>query len=67
MKPTRSFGTLKMKLETDIAEKVQPLLQNFEADTGVSCCDVDIEMMDVTRIGEERKHYVIAKVKVFID
>lgn len=63
----KDFKARKLKLESDIAQSVSQLINEFEEETGYNPCAIDIEMLDVTSCGDAHGSYILSRVHIKIN
>ena len=56
----------RQKMEAEILAAVNSAMGQFYDETGMSPDQIDVSLIDVTRLAERERHYVVSKVRCTI-
>jgi len=63
----QEFKKRKAEMEADIVCAIQGVVGAFKRDTGFAPRSIEVEMVDVTEVGDVNDDFEVANVKTFID
>lgn len=58
---------LKAKVEHILQEQVREQMELFRTETGVSISAVDVDILSIQMIGQERRHSILNRVRIGLD